>query len=106
VQVPQAIADYFAAANTDDADRVAACFADDAVVRDEGRDIRGRSAVRVWAQDTRRKYRYHAAVRAAEKVADRTIVTAHLTGDFPGSPIDLCYRFKLAGGKIAALEIG
>jgi len=106
VQVPQVITDYFAAANTDDADRVAACFADDAVVRDEGRDIHGRSAVRVWAQETRRKYGYHAEVRASENVADRTIVTAHLTSEFPGSPIDLRYRFKLAGGKIVALEVG
>ena len=106
MQVPQAIADYFAAANTDDADRVAACFADDAVVRDEGRDHCGRGAVRVWARETRRKYRYHAEIRTAEKVADRTIVTAHLTGDFPGSPVDLRYRFKLAGGKIVAPEIG
>jgi len=106
VQLPQVIADYFAAANTDDADRVAACFADDAVVRDEGRDVCGRSAVRDWAQETRRKYRYHAEVRTAEAAADQTIITACLTGDFPGSPIDLRYRFKLAGGKIAALEIG
>jgi hypothetical protein len=36
---------------------------------------------------------------------DRTVVTAHLTGDFPGNPVDLRYRFKLAGAEIVALEI-
>ena len=41
-----------------------------------------------------------------EAEADRTVVTAHLTGDFPGNPVDLHYRFKVAGGEIAALEIG
>jgi ketosteroid isomerase-like protein len=106
VKLPTTIAEYFAAANSDDADRVAACFAENAVVRDEGGEIRGKSAVRSWAEDTRRKYRYRAEVVKAEQEADRIIVTAHLSGDFPGSPIDLRYRFKLAGSTIIALEIG
>ena len=105
METPKAILDYFAAANSDDADRVAACFAEDAAVRDEGHDIHGRDAVRAWAEETRRKYRFHAEILAVEAAADRTIVTAHLTGDFPGNPVDLHYRFKLAGSKIGALEI-
>jgi hypothetical protein len=75
-----------------DADRVAACFAEDAVVRDEGGDIYGRSAIRVWADEVRRKYHFHAEVIAVEEAAGRTVVTAHLTGDFPGNPVDLTYR--------------
>ena len=106
VTLPKSVAEYFSAANTDDADRVAACFAADAVVRDEGHDNHGRDAIRRWAREVRRKYRFHAEVTAAEEAAGRTIVTAHLTGDFPGSPVDLRYRFKLAGPEIVALEIG
>ena len=106
LHLPQPLETYFAAANTDDADRVAACFTETAVVHDEGHNIRGRDAVRAWAVETRRKYRFQAEVLAIEDDADRTVVTAHLTGDFPGSPVDLRYRFKLADGKIAALEIG
>jgi len=105
VKLPTCLAEYFAAANADDADRVAACFAADAVVRDEGRDVRGRAAVRAWAAETRRRYRFHAAVMGLEEEGDRTVVTALLTGDFPGSPVDLRYRFKLAGPEIVALEI-
>jgi ketosteroid isomerase-like protein len=96
--------EYFAAANTDDADCVAACFAEDAVVRDEGGDIHGRSAIRAWAEEVRRKYDFHAEVIAVEEAAGRTVVTAHLTGDFPGNPVDLTYRFKF-GPEITALEI-
>jgi hypothetical protein len=29
-----------------------------------------------------------------------------LTGDFPGSPADLDFKFMLANDKIASLEIG
>jgi hypothetical protein len=32
-------------------------------------------------------------------------VTGRVTGDFPGSPVDLQYRFTLEGDKIARLEI-
>jgi hypothetical protein len=32
-------------------------------------------------------------------------VTNHLEGDFPGGVVDLRYRFVLAGGLIAELEI-
>jgi ketosteroid isomerase-like protein len=100
------MSDYFAAANAHDADHVAACFAEDAVVRDEGRDIHGRNGVRAWAEDTSRKYQHRADVMSVEKTADRIVVTARVAGNFPGSPIDLRYRFKLAGRLIAGLEIG
>ena len=106
LKLPEPITGYFSAANSDDAGRVANYFSNDAIVRDEGRTIRGPNAVRAWAEETRRKYRYHAEVVAADEAADGIVVTAHLTGNFPGSPIDLRYRFKLVGSKIAALEIG
>jgi hypothetical protein len=63
VKLSKSLAEYFAASNTDDADRIAACFTADAIVHDEGGDIRGRDAVRAWAEETRRKYRFHAEVR-------------------------------------------
>ena len=105
LKLPEPMSNYFAAANAHDADRVAACFAEDAVVRDEGRDIHGRNAIRAWAADTSRKYRHKADVKSVEDTVDRTVVTAHVAGNFPGSPIDLRYRFKLAGRLIAGLEI-
>jgi len=106
VKLPEPLGEYFEAANTDDAQRVAACFSEDAIVHDEGRDFVGRAAVCAWAEEARRKYRFQAEVLAMDAEADRTVVTAHLTGDFPGSPVDLHYRFKVADGEIAALEIG
>lgn len=105
-KLPEPLGEYFAAANAHDPDRVAACFAEDAVVRDEGSDIHGRNAVYAWAEETSRKYRFTADVAAVEEVAGRTVVTAHLTGDFPGSPIHLRYQFKLTHRRIASLEIG
>ena len=105
VKLPLPIARYFQAANGDDANAVAACFAADAHVRDEGRDHHGRDAVRGWADDARRRYRFYAEPRSLEPGPDGGVVTAHLTGDFPGAPADLRYRFTLAGDEIVSLEI-
>lgn len=104
-KLPDVLNRYFAAANAHDADRVAACFAADARVRDEGHDFRGQAAIRAWAEEAARKYRFSARVLAVEAAAEGVVATARVTGEFPGSPIDLRYRFELAGPLIAGLEI-
>jgi ketosteroid isomerase-like protein len=104
--LPPPLEDYLHAVNAHDADRIAACFAADAVVRDERQDRVGRDAIRTWADETGRRYRHTVDVLACEVETDRTVVTARVTGDFPGSPIELRYRFGLAEGLIHELEIG
>jgi NAD(P)-dependent dehydrogenase (short-subunit alcohol dehydrogenase family) len=93
------------AANADDADAVASCFTADAHVLDEARNHDGFAAIRQWAADARRRYRFHAEPRSFEPAPDGGTVTAHLTGDFPGAPADLRYRFRLAGERVADLKI-
>jgi ketosteroid isomerase-like protein len=106
LKLPQVLGDYFAAANARDPDRVAACFTEGASVRDEGKNIQGRESIRAWAEESGRKYRYSADVRSIKQGDGGTVVVAHLTGDFPGSPIDLSYCFKLSGELISDLQIG
>jgi hypothetical protein len=40
-----------------------------------------------------------------EQVDRKIVVTSRLTGNFPGSPVDLRFFFELEGDKIASLEI-
>jgi len=42
---------------------------------------------------------------ACSQKDDKTIVTNRLTGNFPGSPIELEFVFTLEENKIADLEI-
>jgi hypothetical protein len=103
--LPAPIAAYLAAANAHDSHATAACFSADAVVRDEGREWRGISAIKAWKEETDRKYRPITEAIEVTELDGRTVVTARISGDFPGSPIELPYRFKLGGGKITSLEI-
>lgn len=105
IELPEPIAAYFAADRRDDA-AVARCFTPDGTVRDEGHLYRGREAIRDWRAAAAAKYDYTSRPSALREQAGRTIVTAHVAGNFPGSPVDLSYAFTLKDGLIASLEIG
>lgn len=105
ITLPHPIAGYFRADRSGDATAIAAHFTDSATVRDEGHRYTGREAIRAWKAQASGQYSYIVDPYAVADDGDRTVVTAHVSGNFPGSPVDLSYRFTLDGDRIAALEI-
>jgi ketosteroid isomerase-like protein len=105
VDLPTPIAIYIAAENRGDAEALAQCFAEDAVVRDENQTIEGLAAIKQWKTETTKKYQHTIEPLASVQKEGKTIVTNRLTGNFPGSPIELEFVFTLDGDKIASLEI-
>jgi hypothetical protein len=106
IDLPEPIAAYIAAENGHDSEAVARCFADDAVVRDEGRTMKGLAAIKRWKAQTKKKYQHNVEPLKLGQRDGKTVVTNRLTGNFPGSPIDVEFVFVLKGNKIASLEIG
>lgn len=104
ITLPSPVAAYFAA-DQSDADAVVQCFAQHAVVVDERHTHEGRDSIRRWKAEASAKFHYTAAPYAISEEGGQTIVTAHVSGDFPGSPVDLRYAFVVEDGKIARLEI-
>lgn len=104
VTLPKPIADYFAA-DAQDGSAIARCFAADAVVIDEKRTHQGREAITQWKAEASTKYDYTSEPIASAQQGDLTVVTARVTGNFPGSPVNLRYAFTLAGQEISRLEI-
>jgi hypothetical protein len=104
--LPKPVTKYLAAVEAKDTDMLALCFADDALVHDEGRAYRGLDAIRSWKQETQTKYKYRVEPLDASVSGKTVKLRARLTGDFPGSPVDLDYTFRLANDKITSLEIG
>ena len=104
LDLPEPIAAYFAADRTD-GETVARCFTEDGTVKDEGQTHVGRSAIAAWKSDASTKFSYTSMPTALEEIDGRIIVTSHLVGDFPGSPVDLRFFFVLDGDRIASLEI-
>lgn len=105
IKLPNAIADYFAADKKANAKAISECFTPDAIVADEGNTYTGRNAIRQWMAKASTQYTYIAEPFAVSEEDGRTVVTSHLVGNFPGSPVDLRYIFVLQGDRIANLEI-
>ena len=102
--LPDPIAAYFAA-DQRSADAVARCFTTQAVVKDEGHTYTGLEAIKAWKAAASAAYTYTSEPFALEQKEGSHVVTSRVTGNFPGSPVDLRYRFRLERGLIASLEI-
>jgi hypothetical protein len=104
LNLPEPIAAYFAA-NKLDSEAVERCFTKDATVKDEGRTYNGADSIKQWKAEASTKYTYTSEPFALEQKGGMTVVTSRLTGNFPGSPINLRFFFRLERGKVAFLEI-
>ncbi|MBI5706959.1 MAG: nuclear transport factor 2 family protein [Armatimonadetes bacterium] len=106
VVLPETIRTYFDAKGGDAGD-AAACFTSDAVVYDIGEDLTfsGVDQIRSWLGHTADEYKLTSEVRSCEESASGYRVGVVISGDFPGSPYEFAYRFKLEGSKIKELAI-
>ncbi len=99
------IAGYFAADRDRDATAISQRFTETAVVKDEGKLHSGREAIQTWMSQAWKKYRATTEPFAVANDGVATVVTCHVEGDFPGSPLDLRYHFVLEGDLISTLEV-
>ena len=100
------LANYFAATNAHDIAAMSGAFAENAVVKDEGRLHQGLAAIRGWMRETIEKYDYQLDPLESSRIGKTTVVLVSIRGTFPGSPITLQYEFTVEGQKITHLEIG
>src|ERR1700730_127617 len=100
-KLPEPLATYFDGHKNHDVDAMIGPFAEGAIVKDEGQERRGLPAIPKWMGEGAGK---PTVVTAAETDANTT-VTGRVSGNFPGSPVDLRFIFTLDQGKITRLEI-
>ena len=105
LKLPKPIAEYLAAVEEKNSNKLAECFAENAVVHDEGGTYRGRDAIKAWSEETQGKYKYTMDALDASVTGDTVRLRTKITGSFPGSPVELDYLFMLANDKIASLKI-
>jgi hypothetical protein len=105
LNLPAPIAAYIAAENGDDAAALAHCFAENTIVQDEGRTMKGLAAIQRWKTETKQKYHHPVEPLASARKGGKIVVTSRPAGESPGSPVDLQFIFGLEGDRIASLEI-
>ena len=103
--LPSVIQKYIDASNAHDVKSILACFAEDAVVRDENATMNGKVDIEGWITTTIDKYKFQFKPLSSQERDNENIVSVEVSGTFPGSPIILDYHFVIDSGKISSLAI-
>ena len=110
LSLPEPVFKYLRAVNTGAAEEFPASFADDAVVVDVNRELRGLDAITAWADTDIFGAQVHFDVLDVTERQGRTIVRVKIDGTFDRTglpdPLVMNHEFKMAEGKIAELRIG
>jgi hypothetical protein len=101
--LPRVIADLVKAQNNFDSKAYAACFAETAVVFDEGKTHKGRKEIKNWIDKANRTYK--TVMQPLAYSANKQILKAEISGTFPGSPLVLSYRLEIKDEEIHSLKI-
>tara|TARA_R110002020_G_scaffold63170_4_gene168870 strand:- start:14795 stop:15109 length:315 start_codon:yes stop_codon:yes gene_type:complete len=103
MNLPNVIADLTKAQNSFDSTAYSNCFTETAIVFDEGKTHKGKKEIRKWIEKSNKTYKTE--MKPIEFSAAENILTAKISGTFPGSPLTLSYRFEFKDGQIQSLEI-
>ncbi|MDR9753372.1 nuclear transport factor 2 family protein [Pseudomonas sp. SZMC_28357] len=101
--LPEPIAKYFASEHNPQS--LAQCFKADAILKDDGHTCEGVDSITAFLAAASVKYNATSVPFDIEDNDGFHVVRAKVTGNFPGSPVTLSYRFGLDRGLINILEI-
>jgi hypothetical protein len=101
--LPKVIADLVLAQNNFDSSAYANCFAETAIVFDEGKTYKGREEIKHWIDKANKNYK--TVMKPIAYSANRQELKAEISGSFPGSPLVLNYQFDIRKAAIQSLKI-
>src|ERR1700720_741906 len=105
IRLPPPIDLYVKLENSGSTETLSECFASNAVVRDEGHTYEGLASIKEWKAGTKKKYNHIVTPLEFAERDGKTVLTAKLTGNFPGSPVTVKFDFLLEAKKIISLDI-
>ena len=85
IKLPAPIDVYFASENAHDPSAIDRCFAADAIVRDDGKTIRGIAGIEAWRVEAGNKYDHKVEPLAVSTRDGKVVVTGKVSGNFPAT---------------------
>lgn len=105
MKLPNVVQELIKAQNNFDSEAYANLFSETGVAYDEGETHTGRKEVQKWIAGTNEKYKsVMQPVEYTEK-GNKSVLTANVSGTFPGSPIMMKFNFEINEGLIQSLRI-
>jgi hypothetical protein len=105
MELPQLIVRFVETQNNQDSKGYANCFTDSAIVHDEGKTHTGKAEICQWIEHANEKYQSLMKPLNYEESGSKGVLTAEVSGTFPGSPIVLQFHFVLKHDLIDSLKV-
>lgn len=105
IELPKPIANFVAANARLDVDAMMRPFAENAVVKDNGKRFAGAPRIRALFEDEVLPVKAIFTPDSVRRQADHIVVAGPSHGDFPGSPLRFTYDFVIENDAITTLEI-
>lgn len=106
MNIPTLLKTYFAASNNEEVEKQVECFKENASVIDENETYLGATEIKKWIINSHTKYKFNSKIIDVKDSGQNITVTATVSGNFPGSLVNLKYDFIILDEKIQRLEIG
>ena len=103
MNLPNVIAKLIRAQNNFDSAAYAQCFTETAIVFDEGKIHNGKTEIEKWIDKSNKEYK--ATMEPLDYNERENILSAEISGSFPGSPIILKFHFEITDEKIQQLKV-
>lgn len=103
MNLPAVVTELIKAQNNFDSTAYANCFTETAVVFDEGKTHKGRTAIKSWIDKANKEY--HAVMKPLEYSATQQTLKTEVSGTFPGSPVTMIYHYEFEAELIQSLKI-
>lgn len=105
MELPEVVARFIETQNIHNSEAYTACFTDNAIVHDEGRTHTGKEEIRKWIEEANDNYKSVMKRLHYDESESKGVLTAEVSGTFPGSPIKLKFHFDIVDGKIQYLKV-
>ena len=105
MQNSEFVANYFEALNSKQVEKQIEYFTEEATVVDVDETFNGKAAIKEWIIDSNSKFEAISKVIDIKTSGSTINVLTTVSGNFPGSPVDLKYDFVMLNEKIKNLDI-
>jgi hypothetical protein len=105
MELHQVVEKFIETQNNYDSKAYTECFTDTAIVHDEGKTHIGKAEIRQWIEEANEKYQSVMEPINYEQSGSKAVLTAKVSGTFPGSPIVLQFHLGLKDELIDSLKV-
>ena len=105
LKLPKVVSDSLTAQKNYDSDAYADCFSETALVVDEGKEYKGKKAIKYQIENASQQFKTTMEPTKYLETDSTAVLTAVVSGDFDGSPVALDYNMETKNNEITRLEI-